>query len=389
MRKIKILHLHTLPVISGSGINVFLTMVGLDKEKYEVAFGCAPGGDLVNQVVKYGIRFRPIKHFVQEINLYHDLMALGELMLLMKSERYDIVHTHNSKAGFLGRLAARLVGVPIVVHTIHGFAFHEFEKPPRRILFILLEKFAANLADKLITISEPLKEWGLRLKIGKKEQYTTIYSGIEIEKFKIEIDVEKKKREFGINFDDLVVGVVAKLWEGKGHRDILIAAKEVVKEIPNVKFMFVGEGYLRRELEKLTQELELDNHVIFTGFRRDIPEITAIFDIAVLASYYEGMGRVLLEAMVLAKPVVATKVGGIVDVVEDGKTGFLVPPKNPKALAEAMIRLLSDERLRKIMGKEARKRIDTRFSAQAMVSKIEEVYQELIKRKEGILRKRR
>ncbi|RKY39317.1 MAG: hypothetical protein DRP72_00115, partial [Candidatus Omnitrophota bacterium] len=301
MRKIKILHLHTLPVISGSGINVFLTMVGLDKEKYEVAFGCAPGGDLVNQVVKYGIRFRPIKHFVQEINLYHDLMALGELMLLMKSERYDIVHTHNSKAGFLGRLAARLVGVPIVVHTIHGFAFHEFEKPPRRILFILLEKFAANLADKLITISEPLKEWGLRLKIGKKEQYTTIYSGIEIEKFKIEIDVEKKKREFGINFDDLVVGVVAKLWEGKGHRDILIAAKEVVKEIPNVKFMFVGEGYLRRELEKLTQELELDNHVIFTGFRRDIPEITAIFDIAVLASYYEGMGRVLLEAMVLAK----------------------------------------------------------------------------------------
>lgn len=389
-RIFKILHVHTLPVISGSGIHTLIIMKGLDRSKYKVEFACAPGGDLIKEVVNCGIEFKPIKHFVQEINVYHDLIALWELVYLLKKEKYDIIHTHNSKAGFIGRLAAKIVRVPIIIHTIHGFAFHEFEKPPRRILFIFLERLAAKFADKLITVSEPLKRWGLRLKIGRAEQYITIHDGIEIEKFKkVNIDIEEKKQEFGIKQGELVVGVVSKLWEGKGHRDILKAAKGVIKKIPNVRFMFVGEGYLREELERLTQQLGLSENIIFTGFRRDIPEITAIFDIAVLASYYEGMGRVLLEAMVLAKPVVATKVGGIVDVVEDGKTGFLVPPKNPKALAEAMIRLLSDERLRKIMGKEARKRIDTRFSVQAMVSKIEEVYQELIKRKEGILRKRR
>ena len=155
-------------------------------------------------------------------------MALFELISLMRRQRYDIVHTHNSKAGFIGRLAARITGVPIVVHTIHGFAFHEFEKPPRQILFILLERFAARFADKLITVSEPLKQWGLRLGIGRKEQYITIYDGIEINRFILDINIGQKRQEFGIKAADLVVGAVSKLWEGKGHRCILQAAQKAV-----------------------------------------------------------------------------------------------------------------------------------------------------------------
>jgi len=381
MNKFKVLHIHTLPIISGSGIHTLTTMKGLDKLRYEVEFACAPGGDLIDEVVSCGIRFHPIRNFVQEISIYNDLMALFELIWLMKRQRFDIVHTHNSKAGFIGRLAARIAGVPIIVHTIHGFAFHEFEKPPRQALFIFLERLAARFADKLITVSEPLKDWGLRLKIGRNEQYITIYDGIEINRFNLDINIGEKRREFGIKSADFVVGVVSKLWEGKGHRCILEAAKTVVAKVPNVKFMFVGEGYLRQELEELTQQLGLSDYVIFTGFRSDIPEVTAIFDIAVLASFFEGLGRVLLEAMVLSKPVIATRVGGIVDVVSDDKTGILVPPNDSAALAQAMIKLLLDDDLRKRMGEAGRAKIDAKFSARTMVSKIQDIYEELIKTK--------
>jgi len=384
MRKYNVLHIHTLPIISGSGIHTLTMMKGLDKSKFEVEFACAPGGDLIDEVVSCGIRFHQIRNFVQEISIYDDLMALFELICLMMRQRFDIVHTHNSKAGFIGRLAARIAGVPIIVHTIHGFAFHEFEKPPRQALFIFLERIAARFADKLITVSEPLKDWGLRLKIGKPEQYITIYDGIEINQFDLDINIGEKRREFGIKSADLVVGAVSKLWEGKGHKCILEAAKRVLEKIAKVKFMFVGEGYLRAELQELTKHLGLSDYVIFTGFRSDIPEVTAIFDIAVLASFFEGLGRVLLEAMVLAKPVIATRVGGIVDVVDDGQTGILVPPNDSVALAQAMIKLLSDKDLRIRMGRAGRDKIDTKFSAQTMVNQIQGVYEKLIiKKAEG------
>ena len=379
MSKIKVLHVHTLPVISGSGINVLLTMKGLRLKGYDVELATKGDGELIKEVEKEGFKVRAISHFNQEINLYKDIMALFELIYVIKKYRYDIVHTHNSKAGFIGRLAAKICGTPLVIHTVHGFAFHDFERPWRRKLFIFLERLAAKWADKLIVISNPLKDWGLRLGIGKKEQYVLIYSGIEIDKFKVNIDVNKKKEEFGIRPDELVVGVVAKLWEGKGHECVLKAVKDVIKKVPNVRFMFVGEGYLYRSLKELRDKLGLADYVIFTGFRKDIPEITSIFDVAVLASYFEGLGRVILEAMVCGKPVVATKVGGIVDIVEDAVTGLLVPPNNQVALSGALVKLLSNEDLRKKIGENAKKRIDERFSSQAMVDKIHLLYNSLIK----------
>lgn len=381
MKKIKVLHVHTLPVISGSGINTFLTMRGLDKNRYEVELACAPGGALIDKVKEEGMRFQPIKHFRQKISPLHDSLALWELYRLIRRERYDLVHTHNSKAGFIGRLAAKMAKVPIIIHTIHGFAFHEYERPPRRILFILLERFAARFCDKLITISQPLKEWGLRLRIGRPEKYLTIYSGIEVEKFQVTIDINEKKMEFGIKPGEKVIGVVAKLWEGKGHAIILEAAPGVIKEIPRVKFLFVGGGYLREKLETQVRELGLSDDIIFSGFRTDIAELTAIFDIAVLASFFEGMGRVLLEAMALGKPVVATRVGGIVDVVKEGESGILVSPGDPVALAKAIVTLLKDEKLTRKMGLAGKERIDERFTARRMIEKITQVYEELLKRR--------
>lgn len=381
MAKCKVLQVHTLPVISGSGIHALITLKGLDRSKYEVEFACAPGGALIEEVLEQGITFRPIKHFVQPVSPLDDIRALWEMIYLLKHQNYDIIHTHNSKAGFIARLAAKISGVPIIVHTIHGFAFHEFENPPRQKLFILLERFAGRFADKLITVSEPLKEWGLRLGIASKDKYVTIYDGIDIEGFRSNFDLAKKKKEFGIPQTNLVVGAVSKLWEGKGHRQILQAAKKVIAEIPNVTFMFVGQGYLEDELKQLSEELGLRDHVIFTGFRHDIPEVTAIFDIAILASFFEGLGRVLLEAMACGVPTVATRVGGIVDVVDDAKTGILVEPGDVSSLASAIIRLLKDKDLRERLGKAGKEKIDSKFSAKTMVRRIEEVYDDLLSRK--------
>lgn len=384
MPSVKVIHIHTLPIISGSGINTLITMQGLKRNGYDVEFACAPGGALIGEVVKSNIPFMPIRHFVQKINILSDIMALFELILLMRKKRYTIIHTHNSKAGFLGRLAAKITGAPIIIHTIHGFAFHEYEKPPRRILFIILERIAARFADRLITVSTPLKRWGLRLKIGKKQQYCVIPDGIEIERFQVKIDLEKKRQELGINPNDLVVGMVAKLWDGKGHITLLDAVPLIIKVVSSVKFLFVGEGYLRKDLERIVLAKGLKDYIIFTGFRTDIPEVTSIFDVAVLASFFEGLGRVCLEAMVLSKPVVATRVGGIPEVVKNDINGFLVPPGNCIALSDAIIKLLKDENLRRQMGHQGRKMIDERFSADMMVKQIQIVYEGLLKEK-GLL----
>ena len=381
MSKIKVLHIHTLPVISGSGINTFLTMDRLDKDKYEVEFACKPGGKLIELVRERGIVFRPVNHFVMLVSPFNDLAALFELIFILRRNKYDIVHTHNSKAGFIGRLAAKIAGITIIVHTIHGFAFHDFEKPPRQKLFILLEKLAACFADKLITVSRSLKDWGLSLGIGKENQYVTIYDGIEIDKFNSGFNIEKKKQELGIEPEDFVIGVVSKLWEGKGHGCIIKAAKMVAVKIPRVKFIFVGEGYLRQKLEELTKRSGLDKHIIFAGFRSDIPEITSTFDVAILVSLFEGLGRVLLEAMAAAKVVIATKIGGIVDIVDDGQTGILIKPEDHQALAEAIVKLLLDNGLRIKMGQAGRRKIDTKFSAKTMVNRIDEVYRELVVKK--------
>jgi len=385
MHTVKVLHVHTLPVISGSGINTLLSMAGLKGKGYKVDFACAPGGPLIDEAAKYGIGIRPIAHFVQPLHLYSDFMALVELCRVIRKGCYDIVHTHNSKAGFIGRLAARLCRVPVIIHTVHGFAFHDFEKPVRRQLFIFLERWASRWADKLIVISNPLRKWGLRVGVGKPEQYITIYSGIELRRFLVQSSGVSKRKELGIPPGHKAVGVVAKLWEGKGHECVLGAAARIVKEIPEVSFVFVGEGYLRKNLEARAKSLALEKNVIFTGFRTDIPEVTAAFDIAVLASYFEGLGRVLLEAMASGKAVVATRVGGIVDVVDDGVTGLLVEVGNAEALAQAIKRLLIDDNLRRRMGEAGRMKISEKFSAETMVGRIETVYEELLVQK-GIRR---
>nr|MBC8459425.1 glycosyltransferase family 4 protein [Deltaproteobacteria bacterium] len=305
---IRILHIHTLPIISGSGINTFLSMRGMDRRIYEAELACAPGGRLIDLVQSHNMSVRTFNNLVQPLHPVKDLLALMNLIFFLKKNRYHIVHTHNSKAGFLGRLAAKFAGVPVIVHTVHGFAFHDQEPIWRQNLFRNLERRASRWCDKMIFISQPLIDWALREGVVTEDKAVKIYSGIELDQFgPVTEDTKNRIRsKWRIGHEDVVIGVVSKLWEGKGHAILIKAFKELRKEIKDIRLVIVGEGYIYNELRNLVHMLGLKDSVLFTGFQMDVSEIIATFDVAVLPSFFEGMGRVLLEAMAMEKPVVAS-----------------------------------------------------------------------------------
>lgn len=378
---VKVLHVHTLPVISGSGLNTFLSMRGQRDAGFHVELACLPGGSLVELIERAGMHVQPIRHFRQPVHLWHDLWAVVELWRLCRRERYAIVHTHNSKAGFIGRLAARWAGVPIIIHTVHGFAFHEREPWWRRRLFITLERLAARWCDQFIMISQPLIEWAVTARIASRDRMVKIYSGIELDQFQRPVDVPAIRAVWDWPNDSLIIGEVAKLWPGKGHDTLLHAFASIRREHPRARLVLIGEGSERASLERLAHQLGVAAEVRFLGFRSDVAAVTHALDIAVLPSLFEGMGRAVLEAMACGKPVVASRVGGLVELVEHGVTGLLIPPSDAAALAAALKRLLSDEALRVTMGQAAQQRMTEPFDATVMSARILALYRAWLQRK--------
>lgn len=380
---IKVLHIHTLPVISGSGLNTFLSMKGMKRDTYKVELACAPGGRLIDLVKENGMEVRTFRHLVQPLDPINDFLALLAIASFLTRNRYHIIHTHNSKAGFIGRLAARLAGIPVIIHTVHGFSFHDQEPTFRRMIFRNLERTASRWCDRAIFISQPLIDWALNEKIIEKRKIVKIYSGINLDDFRPCTEDEKReiRRKHGLGEDDAVIGIVSKLWEGKGHSVLLKAVKELKQDIPDVKLIIVGEGDLLDSLRKEAENLGLKNSVVFKGFQMPVSELIATFDIAVLPSFFEGMGRVILEAMAMEKPVVASRVGGIPELIEDGKNGILFTAGNVRELSAALKEILRNKKLARRMGLEGRKKIGPEFSAEAMVQSISDIYQECLKEK--------
>ena len=382
--KFKVLHIHALPVVSGSGINTFLTMRDVDRNRFDSELACAPGGELEKLVRAGGLTFHPFPNFVQPVDPINDIAALIQLTRFLLKKRYHLVHTHNSKTGFIGRLAGRLARVPVVVHTVHGFAFHDYEAKWRRQLFKGLEAISAGWCDRMIFISQPLIDWALKEKIiPDQKRAVRIYSGIEIGQFKPATVEErlKNRKKWGISESEPVVGILSKLWEGKGHATLISAFSAVRKKMGEGCLVIVGEGPIRGALEGLVRRKGLQEHVIFTGFQKDVAPMISMFDVSVLPSFFEGMGRVLLESMAMGIPVIGSCVGGIPDIIRHGKDGFLVPPGDEKALAAAIVKLLDETELATYMGKSGIDRVSENFSAQTMVRKIEQVYLEALAEK--------
>lgn len=290
------------------------------------------------------------------------------------------MHTHTAKAGFIGRLAARLAGTPFIIHTPHGHNFYGYFSSLGNGLVVILERIAALFANKIVVFTNIEKKDMMRLNICKESKIDVVQSGLDLTKFsRMEIDVKTKRAEFSREPDKFLVGMIGRLESVKGPEYFVEAIRFIVDEIPQAKFLIVGEGTLKDSLALRCQRLALGDKVVFTGWREDIPEIMSVLDVLVLTSLNEAVGRVLLEAGASGKPIVATDVGGVPEILKNMKTGILVPPKDSQKIAEAVITLLKDEKARCEMGRAAKDWVNANFNEKKMADELQNLYRALLK----------
>jgi len=390
--KIKELHVITRLEKGGAPSVLLEVLRRCDAKQFEhhIATGIAsePENDMILYAKNLGLRVFVIPTFVRDIHLFLDLITLLKLYFLVRKGGYDIIHCHTSKGGFIGRLAARLANARCIIYSPHGDIFEGYFGKIKTHFFTWLEKFAAKFTDKIITLTKSGIEPYVKAGIGNPSQFEYIYNGVDIQALeKRKTDRTQKRQEVGIGNDCFVVVTAGRLVLVKGHTYLITAFAHVVKEIPNVRLVFLGDGELKEALFVQTKTLGLENHVLFLGMRNDVPEIISASDLFVLPSINEGFGVVLLEAMAMKCPIVATNVGGIPEVVLDGETGILVPPKDPEQLARGIIKLLKDQTLARQLAESGYQRLKAYFDIKDTIVKIEHLYKELLEVKDRKIKK--
>ena len=292
----------------------------------------------------------------------------------MKQEKPAIVHTHSSKAGIIGRLAARLCGIRNIVHTIHGFSFNDTQSFLKKNLFIFLEKVGAKISKYLIPVSVENITKGLSNNIGKKEQYHYIRLGVDIDNFKNFKDTPSLKKELNINEQDILVTTIGPFKPQKNLPDFIKTAKNISEKHKNFKFVMVGDGTLRPQFEKLIEEYNISKNIFLLGWRRDISNILNSSDIFVMTSLWEGLPISTIEAMCCGLSPVVNDVDGQREIVKDNINGFLINPYDTNTMIEKILLLAKDKTLRLNMGKVAKETIDETFSTDYMIKQHEQLY---------------
>ncbi|MDR7544443.1 MAG: glycosyltransferase family 4 protein [Armatimonadota bacterium] len=378
--RLRLLHVITRLVLGGAQENTLLTLAHLDRDLFDITLASGPTqgpeGSLEADVPP-DVRFVRIPDLVRDPSPVRDLRALRVLYRLMRDGRFDVVHTHTTKAGLLGRVAARLAGVPVVIHTPHGHAFHGYLSPLASGALVALERVLARWTDRIVCLTEAEREDYLSRGVGDPTRLAVVHSGVALERFTGPPRALSPLREaLGIPEGCPVVGCVARLVPVKGVDVLLEAFAGVRSVVPHARLVVVGDGPDRAALEAQARTLHLDGCVTFAGLRRDVPDLMRLFDVVAVPSRNEGMGKVAVEAMAAGRPVVASAVSGLRDVVRDGQTGLLVPPGDPRALAAALTRLLADPALRARMGEAGRIRAAD-YAVARMVEALTSLYRNL------------
>ncbi len=320
------------------------------------------------------VRFAEIPTLRRKVDPLGDARALLALYRLLRRGGFDIVHTHTSKAGFLGRLAARLARVPRILHTPHGHVFHGYFGPAATRAFIALERWAAGFTERIITLTDAEAAQHLAQGVGRPGQFVTIPSGVDLARVRAVAAAGRPVRgALGLGADTPLIGAVSRLASVKGITHLVGAMPEILRRCPGAHLLLAGDGEERPALEAQAAALGVADRVRFLGFREDATAVIAALDVFALPSLNEGMGRVLVTAMALGVPVVAARVGGVPDVVEDGRQGLLVPPTDPAALAEAIAAILGDGMRAAAMGAMGRARAE-RFSLEVMLGRLDRLY---------------
>ena len=383
--RVRVLHPITRLIVGGAQENTMFTAFLLDKSHYEVDVVAGPQtgseGSLIGEVKSRGINLTIFPDLLRQVNPYHDFLCLIKLAWFIRRGKYKIVHTHSSKAGILGRLAAKLAGAPIIIHTVHGWSFHEHMHPLVRNTYIFLERWIAHFTDRLIAVAEKDIDKGLKHRIGQPEQYKLIRSAIPLDEFDPErVDRNIVRAELGFPPEVYVLGNVGRFSTQKNPLDWVRVAGQVGRSLPNCRFLLVGDGPLHNEVKKALVEEGIFDRTILTGLRRDVPRLMAGMDVFLLTSLWEGLPRVIPQAMAMGLPVVANAVDGSTEAIIPGETGYLCSAGALDEMAERCVELLRDPAKRQEMGKKGQEYASSEFDVRQMVAQIEGVYQESLSR---------
>jgi glycosyltransferase involved in cell wall biosynthesis len=306
-----------------------------------------------------------------------DLLTFVQLFLLCRRERFDLVTTHTSKGGFLGRLAAKLAGARHIVHHAHGFAFRETQGHGTRRFYVLLERIAARACSVIISVSEDHRRDAIRERVAAAEKIVTILNGIDVGSFD-RTSMQEARQKLGLNAGDTLIGVASRLAPKKGLEDIIQAFEQIHEFHPRARLVLLGEGPSQIELERQAQSTGLGDHIHFLGFCRNVPELLAAFDIIAQPSISEGLSLAILEAMAAGKPLVACDIPGNREIITSGVNGILVQHSDPPALAMTFRSLLDDSPYARRLGKTAQADCRKRFSQDRMVRQTLSLYDALL-----------
>lgn len=380
--------LHILEATTGGTRRHLLDVVlNLDAGRFDASVLCATRrdpafGDDINAMRDHGIDVSVVP-MVREIRPFADWRALRRIARRLRGARYDIVHTHSSKAGMLGRLAARRAGVPVIVHTPHAFAFQMNVGAPRRWLYAALERGAARLSDRIICVCPSERAAALRRRIAPPERLTVIENAIDADAVagqQAALDRDGLRSSFGFAPHDIVLGTAARFTRQKGHAVLVEAAARLPDALP-FRLLLAGAGEKKDAIEAMIGRRNLSGVCRVVESLDDTAPFYAAIDVFVLPSLWEGLPYTLLDAMAVGKPIVASNCGGISDTLVDGQTGLLVKPGDPAALGAALGRLMADAGLREGLGAAARRAVQRRDALKQMIEKLEQLYQELYNEK--------
>lgn len=383
----RIAHVITRLILGGAQENTLLTCEGLLRYGDDVLLitgpPLGPEGSLLERARAHHVPLAMIPSLRRAIHPWRDSVSYRELKRTVRAFKPDIVHTHSAKAGVLGRAAAWRLGVPAIVHGVHGAPFYPYQNPIVRRFYKACERWAGRRCHAFVSVADAMTDLMVEAGVAARERFTTIYSGMETEPFlRAGEHRGRVRRELGYSDEQIVVGKIARLFHLKGHEDVIAAAERLAASHPTVRFLFVGDGILKEELQDKIAAAGLADRFHFTGLvpPERIPELIGAMDVVVHTSLREGLARVLPQALIAGKPVVSYDIDGAREVVVSGQTGYLLPPRDADGLVRALDELIDDPALRDRLGNEGRRRFAEVFRHEHMTERTRELYEKLLAR---------
>ena len=377
----RIVHVITRLIVGGAQENTLLSCEGQHDLGHDVTLitgpSLGPEGSLMERAQRHGYRVEVVDEMRRSVLPMKDFRTYHRLVKRFRDLKPDVVHTHSSKAGIVGRWAADRAKVPAIVHTIHGLAFTASTSRLVNNVYKMLERQAAPLTHKIVCVADAMRDQSLAANIGTRDQYVTVHSGMETGPFiNPPVARDEMRRQLGIEPQHVVVGTIARLFHLKGHDDLLDLAPDLCRRFPNLRFLWVGDGLLRPAFERRIGEMNLKDRFILTGLvpPSRVPELTNAMDIVVHPSRREGLARAIVQGQLARCPVIAYDIDGNREGLVEGETGYALPPFDQRLLAEKLAMLVEDEALRRAMGEAGRAFALSRFDAKVMVDGLERVY---------------